>query len=585
MLARTKIVCTMGPAVSSPEKIEALIAAGMNVARLNFSHGTHEEHGKLIQYLKEAREKLRVPLAIMLDTKGPEIRLGKLKNDQITLKEGQRFWLVKEEVTGDEEKITLTPSLALDVLKKDMFVLLDNGYIITHVIDVDARGARVEVDHGGVIKSTRGVNMPGAEIELPPMTAKDEADIRFGCEQDIDWIAASFIRSAEHVVAIKKVLEDQNKSDIAIIAKIENRLGVQNFDSIVQVADGIMVARGDLGVELPLTQVPRLQKMMIRKSFLSAKPCVTATQMLESMMVNPRPTRAETSDVANAIYDSTSAVMLSGETAIGSYPIQVVKVMKAIIEEAEADFSYYDFFKQSTQRAFYDVPSSVAGASVNTAYSANAKAIFAFTTSGSTARLLSRLRPEMPIIAMTPNPKVYHQLALCWGVIPILCKDAHNIEEAKKKISEYALARGLVHYGDLVVITAGTPFGRPGTTNMMIVDSIGDVLVRGSEGLGNKIHGKILLHPSPESKDYSVRGQIIVINICDENYLPLLKNAAGVILQNHVDDVDSERYLKKIAKVLNLPVILRAEGASDMLRNEQLVTLDPSQAIIYKGVI
>lgn len=585
MLTRTKIVCTIGPAVASPEKIEALIAAGMNVARLNFSHGSYEEHAKVIHYLKAAREKLGVPLAIMLDTKGPEIRLGKLKNDQITLKIGQQIWLVRDEVLGDEEQMTLTPSLALDVLKKEMFVLLDNGYIITHVVDVDKRGVKVEVDHGGVIKSTRGVNIPSAEIELPPMTSKDESDIRFGCEQDIDWIAASFIRSAEHVVAIKKLLEDQNKSDIAVIAKIENRLGVQNFDSIVQVADGIMVARGDLGVELPLTQVPRLQKMMIRKSFLAGKPCVTATQMLESMMVNPRPTRAETSDVANAIYDSTSAVMLSGETAIGSYPIAVVKVMKAIIEEAEADFSYYEFFKQSTQRGFYDVPSSVSQASVNTAYSANAKAIFAFTTSGSTARLLSRLRPEMPIIAMTPNLKVYHQLALSWGVIPVFCSDAYTIEEAKKKLSEYALNKGLVQYGDLVVITAGTPFGRPGTTNMMIVDSIGNVLVRGSEGHGSKVHGKVLLHPTPESKDYTVRGRIIVISQCNEDYLPLLKNAAGVILENTIEDLDSERYLKKISLTLNLPVILRAQGASEMLRTEQLVTLDPPSALIYKGII
>ena len=585
MLTRTKIVCTMGPAVASPEKIESLIEAGMNVARLNFSHGTYEEHARVIQYLKAAREKLGVPLAIMLDTKGPEIRLGKLKNDQITLHAGKQFWLVKEEVLGDEEQITLTPSIALEALQKDMVVLLDNGYIITHVVEVTSKGVKVEVEHGGVIKSTRGVNIPSADIELPPMTSKDEADIRFGCEQDIDWIAASFIRSAEHVIAIKKLLEDQNKSDIAVIAKIENRLGVQNFDSIVQVADGIMVARGDLGVELPLTQVPRLQKMMIRKSFLAAKPCVTATQMLESMMINPRPTRAETSDVANAIYDSTSAVMLSGETAIGSYPIQVVQVMKAIIQEAEADFSYYEFFKHSTQRGFYDVPSSVSQASVNTAYSSNAKAIFAFTTSGSTARLLSRLRPEMPIIAMTPNPKVYHQLALSWGVIPILCNNACTIEEAKKKISAYALERGIVQYGDLVVITAGTPFGRPGTTNMMIVDSIGDVLIRGSEGIGLKVHGKVFLNPTPESKDYSVRGRIIVINICNEKYLPLLKNAAGVILENHVDDIQSERYLKKIAQTLNLPVILRAEGAIEMLRDDQLITIDPAAALIYKGII
>jgi pyruvate kinase len=307
--------------------------------------------------------------------------------------------------------------------------------------------------------------------------------------------------------------------------------------------------------------------------------------MLESMIINPRPTRAETSDVANAIYDSTSAVMLSGETAIGSYPIQAVQVMKAIIQEAEADFSYYEFFKHSTQRGFYDVPSSVSQACVNTAYSSNAKAIFVFTTSGSTARLLSRLRPEMPIIAMTPHIKVYHQLALSWGVIPILCDLACTIEEAKQKISAYALERGIVQYGDLVVIIAGTPFGRPGTTNMMIVDSIGDVLVRGSEGIGHKIHGKIFLNPTPESKDYIVRGRIIVINICNEEYFPLLNNAAGVILQNHVDDVESERYLKKISPSLNLPTIFRAERASDMLRNDQLVTLDPASALIYKGIM
>lgn len=575
----------MGPAVSTPEKVEALIAAGMNVARINFSHGSHESHGNMIAMLKKAREKMGVPLAIMLDTKGPEIRLGRLKKEHVIVREGSRVRLVKEDISGDETRITLTPPSALEGLKKDMFVLLDDGYIITHVVEIDDEGVTVEVDHGGEIRSTRGVNIPGAEVDLPPMTEKDVEDIRFGCSQDIDLIAASFIRSAEHVIAIKKLLEEEKKPDISVIAKIENRQGVQNFDSIVQVADGIMVARGDLGVEMPLTHVPRLQKMMIRKCYLAAKPSVTATQMLESMIHNPRPTRAEASDVANAIYDSTSAVMLSGETAVGSYPIEVVKVMKAIIKETEEDFSYYEFFKLGTQRVFYDVPSSVSQASINTAYSANAKAIFAFTTSGSTARLLSRLRPEMPIIAMTPSKKVYHQLAMSWGVIPILCDDAHNIEEAKKRISSFALERGLVKYGDLVVITAGTPFGRAGTTNMMIVDSIGDVLVRGSEGSGSRVHGKVILQPSPDEHEYTVRGKIIVINSCDENYLPLLKSTSGVIMQNHVDDHESERYLKKIAKTLDLSYILRAEGASDVLRNGQLVTLDPTGALVYKGII
>ncbi len=575
----------MGPAVASPEKIEALVEAGMNVARINFSHGTYEEHGKIIAMLKDVREKLGVPLAIMLDTKGPEIRLGNLKEEKITLREGSRIRFVKEEIEGDENQITLTPPVAFDVLKKDMFVLLDDGYVITHVVDIDRDGVTVEVDHGGEIKPTRGVNIPGAEIDLPPMTEKDIEDIRFGCAQDIDIVAASFIRSAEHVIAIKKLLEEEGKHEIAVIAKIENRQGVENFDSIVPVSDGIMVARGDLGVEMPLTHVPRLQKMMIRKSYLAAKPSVTATQMLESMINNPRPTRAEASDVANAIYDSTSAVMLSGETAVGSYPVEVVKVMSAIIQETEDDFSYYEFFKRGTERVFYDVPSSVSHACINTAYSANAKAIFAFTTSGSSARLLSRLRPQMPIIAMTPNKKVYHQLALSWGVIPILCDEARNIEDAKKRISDFSLERNLVTYGDLVVITAGAPFGRAGTTNMMVVDSIGDVLVRGSEGEGSRVHGKVVLQPSFEEHEYTVRGKILVINTCDESYLPLLKSASGVILQNLVDDLASERYLKKMAKMLDLPYLLRAEGAGDVLRNEQLVTLDPSAALVYKGII
>lgn len=480
MATRTKIVCTIGPACSTPQKIEELIIAGMNIARLNFSHGSHDEHKLRIDMLKDARKKMGVPLGIMLDTKGPEIRLGMLKQEQLELKQGQQLWLIKDEVEGDAEQITLRPPSVLTGLRKEMFILLDNGYIVTHVVEVASKGVLVEVDHGGIIRSTKGVNIPGVDVNLPSLTKKDVDDITFGCDQDVDMIAASFIRSAEDVVAIRSILEQQGRADVMLIAKIENGRGVDNFDSILQIADGIMIARGDLGVELPLNQVPRLQKMMVRKSYRASKSTVTATQMLESMMVNPRPTRAEASDVANAIYDSTSAVMLSGETAIGDYPIKSVRMMRSIIEETERDFDYDEFFKLSTEKQMLDVPSSVAAASIKTAYSARAKAIFAFTTSGATAHFLSRLRPRMPIIAMTTNPKVYHQLALCWGVIPLLEKEASTIEEAYKKISAFAAQKRLVQYGDLVVITAGTPFGRAGTTNMMIVETIGDIIVRGS---------------------------------------------------------------------------------------------------------
>lgn len=581
---RTKIVCTIGPAVSTPEKIEELIHAGMNVARLNFSHGAHADHAASIKLLKDARKKLGVSLAIMLDTKGPEIRLGKLDGDQMLLKDGDQFFLVKEKKPGQQNAITITPPSVLDALSKEMFVLLDNGYIITHVVELGDGYAKVSVDHGGIIRSTKGVNIPGLNLDLPSMTQKDIADIKFGCEQDIDLIAASFIRTPEDVIEIKKLLEEQGKSQIQVLAKIENRQGVQNIDSIIQVADGIMIARGDLGVELPLTEVPRLQKMMIRKCFLAGKPSVTATQMLESMMVNPRPTRAEASDVANAIYDSTSAVMLSGETAVGSYPIETVKVMRAIIEESERDFNYYDFLKQGKEKLFPDVPSSVTFASIRTAYSTNARAIFAFTTTGFTARLLSRFRPEMPIIAMTPHEKVYHQLSLMWGVIPVLNVEAKTIENAYSSLCAFSLERGYAKLGDLVVITAGTTFGKAGTTNMMMIDSIGDVLVRGSEGIGESILGKIALVTGLEGiKPYIIKGKIIVITRCDANYIPFLTQAAGVILDNHVDDIESEWFLKKWATENRLPAILRAEGATAVLRSEQHVTLDPAQCVVCKG--
>lgn len=586
MVSRTKIVCTVGPAVNTPEKLDALIKAGMNVARLNFSHGDYETHGNMIRMLKEARERAGVPLALMLDTKGPEIRIGKMKEDGVAFQEGDTFWFVKESVEGDKNQISLTPPEVIDVLKGGETVLLDDGYIITEVIEVNEKGAKVRVANGGVLRSRKSANLPGVQVPLPALTQKDVEDLKFGCEQDVDLVAASFIRSADHVAEIEQLLEREGMPDILVIAKIESSQGVQHFDSILQVADGIMVARGDLGVELPLEQVPRLQKMMIRKTYLSGKPVITATQMLESMITHPRPTRAETSDVANAIYDSTSAVMLSAESAAGKYPIEAVKVMKTIIDETEKEFPYFEFLQRTSDRAFPDVPSSVALASTRSAYSADAKAIFAFSTSGCTARLLSRFRPKMPIIAMTPRKKVYHQLSLSWGVIPLLYKEANTIEEAFKQISEYALEKGYVNYGDLAVITSGTPFGKAGTTNMMLIDNIGDVLVRGREGGGSRINGRITFVPAHDSKKgYEVHGKIIVISRCDETYMPLLKSAKGIILQNNVVDRESEKYLVEVAPKLNLPYILRAERASTILHEEQLVTLEPERAIVIKGIV
>lgn len=586
MTIRTKIICTIGPSVSTVEKMIELMKAGMNVARLNFSHGTQDEHLLMINRLKEARQVLKQPLAIMLDTKGPEIRLGKIKDGQVKLEPGQRWTLLKEDVIGNEEKVTLTPSYVLDRLKEETQVLFDDGYIASRIIEVLPDGVVVQIENGGLIRSGKGVNIPNTSLNLPAVTGKDIDDIKFGCQQDIDIIAASFVRSAEHVLMIKKLLNEERKSDILVIAKIENSEGVQNFDSIVQAADGIMIARGDLGVEVPISQVPRLQKMMIRKSYLAGKPVVTATQMLESMINNPRPTRAEASDVANAIYDSTSAVMLSGETAIGRYPIETVNVMRSIAQEAESDFNYRAFFDQHAPLVYHDVPSAVTLATVKTAYSSNAKAIFAFTQGGSTARLLSRLRPKMPIIAMTPTEKTFHQLAFNWGVIPYKSDLVQSIDEGFEKISHFALEQQLVSYGDLVVMTAGTPFGFSGTTNMMIVESIGDVLVRGYVGYGKRVHGNVVIALSPDMKQpYAVKDQILVIAQCDDAYLPLMHEAAAIILQNHINDVVSEKYAKKVALTLGKPILLRADAACRILKEGQLVTLDPEKALVYKGIV
>jgi len=576
MRTRTKIICTIGPAVGSYEKILELIDAGMNVARVNFSHGTHADHKETIDKLKKAREERGVPLAIMLDTKGPEIRVGVLEAP-IPVERGQKLFL--------GEDIPISPKMALDPLQKGDFVLFDDGYIGSEVVEIKKNGVVVEFLNSGAIKSQKGVNMPRVDVPLPAMTEQDIRDIQFGCQQDVDLIAASFIRSASHVREIKALLHELGKPEIHIIAKIENSLGVENFDSILQVADGIMVARGDLGVELPIEDVPVLQKMMIRKCVQASKPVVTATQMLESMMLNPRPTRAEASDVANAIYDSTSAIMLSGETAVGKYPIETVKLMKKIVESAEEDFPFRDFFYRDSRVESHDISTSIALASVKTAYSSGAKAIFAFTSSGSTARIISRFRPEMPIVALTFNAKTYHQLAFSWGVIPAEPVQVSNAQEAFALASAFAREQKIITFGDLVVVTAGTPLGVTGTTNMMVVESIGEVLVRGDESEGFEIEGKvqIILEPDPNQAKIAA-GKIVVLTKYDESFQPLVKKAKAIILQNHPEDEESEALAKEAAKKLNIPIIVRADEAVRRLQDGLSVTMDPTRGTVYKKV-
>lgn len=464
-MIKTKIVCTIGPASSSREKILQLAEAGMDVARLNFSHGSHEEHGAVIQRLQEVRQQLGKPLAIMLDTKGPEIRLGKFQEGKIYLLPGQTWTLTSEVLLGNEKIVSLHPPHILRQLVRGMRILFNDGCIAATVVGEGIDHVQVLIENGGPIASNQGVNLPNTDLHLPAVTAKDIEDITFGCGVKIDLIAASFIRSPEQILEIRQLVTSQNAAHTLLIAKIENHTGVQNFDAILEVADGIMVARGDLGVEVPLSHVPRLQKMMIRKCYLSAKPVVTATQMLESMIHHPRPTRAESSDVANAIYDSTSSVMLSGETANGKYPVESVLMMREIAQETEEDFNYRAFFDEHLPLSCKDIPSAITLAAVKTAYQTGAKAIFVLTETGQTARLIARLRPKMAICALTTDPRTYHQLAFNWGVFPYFIKEYSHVQQGVSLLSRWIIEKNLGFPGDPVVVVAvGPPFALFGPT-------------------------------------------------------------------------------------------------------------------------
>ncbi|MDN3504062.1 MAG: pyruvate kinase [Rhabdochlamydiaceae bacterium] len=583
--AKTKIICTLGPACNSKEKILELIAAGMDVARINFSHGTHAEHKETIAKLKEAREERDVPLAIMLDTKGPEIRVCKIQNNEIAILPGMRLTLIKDDLEiSKPDEIAIYPGIVLDQLEVNIPVLFDDGTIKSKVVEKQGDRVVVEFYNPGLLKNHKGVNVPHGGIQIPAVTDKDIEDIKFGCEQDVDLIAASFVCNAEQVLQIKRLLNDFDKPNIMVMAKIESYQGVKNFESIVHVSDGIMVARGDLGVEMPIEQVPKLQKEFILKSYRVGKPVAIATQMLESMMVNPTPTRAEVSDVANAIYDSASCVMLSGETAVGHYPIETVKMMRKIIDETEKCFKYRDYFYHQLRNNFYDVSSSVSAACVKTAYSADAKGIIVCTIKGATARSISRFRPALPILAITPLVKTYHQLAVNWGVIPILQK-AHTVSEAIHYASCYAMENKLLNYGDLIVVSAGSPFNVSGSTNMMIVDIIGDVLVRGEgHGKHEKVYGQVHFVLTPERKAlYSAKNKIVILSACTDEYSEILKNAKGIILQNHPEDLASEEVALHLATKYDLPIITRADNALSILQENQFVTLESGKGIVFKG--
>ena len=471
-MRKTKIVCTLGPATDNEEVLRQMMLEGMNVARCNFSHATYDEHKKRMDMIKKLRKEVGQPVAILLDTKGPEVRVKNFKDGRVTLEEGQLFTLTADEVEGTKDKVSVTYNRLYEDLEVGMRVLIDDGLIEMTVEQVDRTNIVCRVINGGVVSNHKGVNVPDVDLSMPYISDKDREDILFGISQDVDFIAASFVQKKEDILQLRRLLEKNGGSDIKIIAKIENAQGVTNIDDIIEVSDGIMVARGDMGVEIPYEEVPVIQKKIIKKVYRTGKQVITATQMLESMIKNPRPTRAETTDVANAVYDGTSAIMLSGETAAGAYPVEAVKTMVRIAERTEQDVDYRKRFYQNSREPDADITNAICHASCTTALDLNAKAIVTVTKSGTSARMLSKYRPESDIISCATTEKVCRQLSLTWGVTPIVIKEEKEVFHLFDKAIQAAVKMKLLGAGDLTVITSGVPIGVSGTTNMMKVQVV-----------------------------------------------------------------------------------------------------------------
>mgnify|MGYP000303577059 FL=1 len=580
-MRKTKIVCTIGPASESEEMIEKLINAGMNVARLNFSHGSHEEHKGRIDTIRKVAKRLDKIVAILLDTKGPEIRTHNMKDGIIELERGNEVIVSMNEVEGTPEKFSVTYENLINDVQVGSYILLDDGLIELQVKDIDHAKKEVKCDilNSGELKNKKGVNLPGVRVSLPGITEKDAEDIRFGIKENVDFIAASFVRRPSDVLEIREILEEQ-KANISVFPKIENQEGIDNIEEILEVSDGLMVARGDMGVEIPPESVPIVQKDLIRKCNKLGKPVITATQMLDSMQRNPRATRAEASDVANAIYDGTDAVMLSGETAAGQYPEEAVKTMRNIAISAEAAQDYKKLLSDRTKLVETSLVNAIGVSVAHTALNLNVKAIVAATESGSTAITISKYRPHSDIIAVTPSEHTARQLALVWGAYPVVKKGRKTTDDLLNNAVATAVATEKVGNGDLIIITAGVPTGEKGTTNMMKLHLVGDEIAKG-QGVGRgSTTGKTVISKTAsdlEGKDLSQ--SIIVTNSIDESYVPYVEKAAGLITEEN--GITSPSAIVGLEQ--GIPTIIGVENATKELKNDLLVTVDANQGRIFEG--
>ena len=575
-MRKTKIVCTLGPATDRDGILREMLLAGMNVARFNFSHGSHEEHKGRLDALKVLREELQLPVAAMLDTRGPEIRLKTFAAGSIQLRTGQEFTLTTENIVGDQDRCAITYSdLPQDVRAGDT-ILLDDGLVRLTVLETLPTAIRCRVENDGVMKDRKGVNVPNVRLSMPYMSQRDREDILFGVQQGFDYIAASFVRTAADVREIRRLLDQQNSS-IQIIAKIENQEGVSNVADILAAADGIMVARGDMGVEIDFTEIPIIQKEIIAQCVACGKPVITATQMLDSMMEHPRPTRAEITDVANAIYDGTSAIMLSGETAAGKDPVEAIQTMDAIAQRTESDINYAKRMRNMANQGRLSIAAATAHAACTTAMDIGADAILTVSKSGTTARLVSRFRPGTTVAALLMDPQVQRQMALYWGVVPLTMPRASSTDELVEFAVQAAEETALVKQGDLVVVTAGVPVGVSGTTNMIRVRQVGGSLLN-AIGIGDKkaVGPLCVCHTLEEVADKFRPGSVLVVPYTTNDLLPYVRQAAAVISE----EASGDGHTATIGLTLDIPVIVGASGATRHLQDGMVVSVDCARGMV-----
>ena len=582
-MRKTKIVCTLGPATNDVEIMKQLIHNGMDAARINFSHGTYETHAETIAKLKQAREELNAPIPLILDTKGPEIRVKTFKEDKVRLEEDATFTLTTREVEGDVNIVSVTYADLPKDVHRGSRILIDDGLIELKVEDITETDVVCKVVNGGVVKSHKGVNLPGVEVNLPSLMEKDIEDLKFGVENGFDIVAASFIRSAEDVLKIRRVLEENGGGQMHIISKIENQQGVENIDKILEASDGIMVARGDLGVEIPPEEVPLVQKILIAKANRIGKPVITATQMLESMVHSPRPTRAEANDVANAIFDGSDAIMLSGETAAGAYPLEAVATMARIALKAESAVDYAAKLANTTEPARVNITNAISMAACATAAELKTAAITTVTKSGFTARMISRYRPACPLIASTSDETVWRQMNLIWGCKPMLYTGELPRGGVFDTALEIAVKSGLLKNGDTVVSALGMPLGFSGATNTLRVDIVGDVLCKG-KGVGTKrATGTARVITARDGVERTFhQGDILVTTATDSSFMPYIRKAAAIVVGPLDQNVNSHAEVAGMA--LDIPVIVCNAKVVDFIPAHSLITVDAEKGFVYKGI-